>query len=79
MTMRDWIAKLDDFMRLSEREVLTRAGTMSHDVALARAEAEYEKFRQSEDAKPSPVEKHFIEAVEQIKQLEKAKLPPKQG
>lgn len=73
MTMRDWIAKLDDFMRISDREVLTHAGQMSHEAALVRAEAEFEKFRRIEDAKPSPVEQHFIEAIEQVKQLEKGK------
>ena len=71
MTMRDWIAKLDDFMRISDREILTHAGNVSHEAALARAEAEFEKFRCIEDAKPSPVEQHFIEAIEQVKQLEK--------
>jgi hypothetical protein len=73
MTMRDWIAKLDDFMRISEREILTHAGTVSHETALARAEAEFAKFRRLEDAKPSPVELHFIEAIEQVKQLEKGR------
>ncbi len=73
MTMRDWIAKLDDFMRISDREILTHAGKVSHEAALARAEEEFEKFRRIEDAKPSPVEQHFIEAIEQVKQLEKGK------
>ncbi len=73
MTMGDWIAKLDDFMRISDREILTHAGKVSHETALARAEAEFEKFRRIEDAKPSPVEEHFLEAIEQVKQLEKDK------
>ena len=77
MTMRDWIAKLDDFMRISERDILTHAGKVSHEAALARAEAEFEKFRRIEDAKPSPVEQHFIEAIEQVKQIEKGKRPKK--
>ena len=71
MTMHDWIAKLDDFMRVSDREILTHAGNVSHEAALARAEAEFEKFRCIEDAKPSPVEQHFIEVIEQVKQIEK--------
>ena len=75
MYMRDWIAKLDDFLRLSDRELLTHAGKVSHDAALAKAEAEYEKFRVLEDAKPSPVEKHFQEAIQQVKQLEAGKEP----
>jgi hypothetical protein len=73
MTMRDWIAKLDDFIRISEREILTHSGSVSHEVALARADAEFEKFRTLEAGKPSPVEQHFIEAIEQVKQLEKGK------
>jgi len=77
MTMRDWIAKLDDFMRISDREVLTHAGQVSHEAARTRAETEFEKFRRSEDAKPSPVEQHFIEAIEQVKQIEKGKCPKK--
>lgn len=77
MTMRDWIVKLDDFMLISDREILTHAGQMSHEAALARAEAEFEKFRRIEDAKPSPVEQHFIEAIEQVKQIEKRKHPKK--
>jgi hypothetical protein len=50
---------------------------VSHEAALARAEAEFEKFHRIEDAKPSPVEQHFIEAIEQVKQLEKSKRPKK--
>jgi hypothetical protein len=73
MTMRDWIAKLDDFMRISDREILTHAGNVSHEAALAQAEAEFKKFRRIEDAKPSPVEQHFIEAIAHVKQLEKSK------
>ena len=73
MTMTNWIAKLDDFMRISDREILTHAGKVSHEAALARAEEEFEKFRRIEDGKPSPVEQHFIEAIEQVKQLEKGK------
>jgi len=69
MYMRDWIAKLDDFLRLSDREILTHAGKVSHEAALTKAEAEYDKFRALEDAKPSLVDKHFQEAIEQAKQL----------
>ena len=69
MYMRQWIAKLDDFLRLSDRELLTHAGTVSHDTALAKAQAEYDRFRALEDAKPQPVDAHFEEAIEQAKRL----------
>lgn len=66
MTMRDWIAKLDDFLKLSGRELLDHAGKVSHEAALAKAESEYEKFRRLEDAKPSRVDKDFEEAVKKL-------------
>jgi hypothetical protein len=71
MYMADWIAKLDDFLRMSERDILTHAGTVTHEEALARAEAEYSRYRALQDAEPSPVEQHFIEAVQQAKLLER--------
>ena len=59
MTMRGWIGKLDDFLKLSDREILTHAGKISHETAAAKAELEFSKFRALEDAKPSAVEKSF--------------------
>ena len=53
---------------------------MSHEAALAKAETEYEKFRTLEDAKPSPVELAFNEAIQKAKQLAGvAKKLPKKG
>jgi len=69
MYMRDWVAKLDDFLRLSERDILTHSGTVTHEEALAKAHAQYDKFRALFAAQPSPVEQHFQEAVEHAKQL----------
>ena len=66
MYMRDWIAKLDDFLKLSGRELLDHAGKISNEQALAKAEAEYEKFRALENSKPSPVEKDFEEAIKHL-------------
>lgn len=73
MAMRDWIAKLDDFLRLSDRELLTHAGTISHGAALAKAQAEFKKFRAIEDAKPRPVDADLDRAIEQTKQIAAAK------
>ena len=78
MTMREWIARLDSFLALSDRELLTHAGTMSHDAALAKAQSEFDKFRAIEDAEPRPVDLHFDEAIKQAKQIaDKAKRKPK--
>jgi len=71
MHMADWIGKLDDFLRLSDREILTHAGKVSHDDAVAKAEAEYERFASERRALPSPVEQHFEDAIGDVKRLER--------
>lgn len=73
MTMRDWIGKLDDFLKLSGRNILTHAGKISHDAALTKAHEEYEKFRLKQLEEPTEVETHFIEAEQELKQIESAK------
>ncbi len=51
MKMQDWIQKLDDFLRISEKELLTNAGKISHQKAIKKAKIEYDKYRKSEDKK----------------------------
>ncbi|MGI0492935.1 virulence RhuM family protein [Alkalinema pantanalense CENA528] len=70
MHMSDWIAKLDDFLKLSDREILTHAGKISAEVAKLRAEGEYEKFHTAQLAKPQPVDREFGKAIGQIKEIE---------
>jgi hypothetical protein len=79
MTMRDWIKKLDDFLKASGRELLTHAGRISHEQALQKAEMEYEKFRQRELAVPSQVEKDFEQAIKQLPPPPKRKRGGKQS
>ena len=64
MYMKDWIKKLDDFLTLSGKELLTHAGSISAEVAKLKADTEYEKFRERTQYQLSPVEIHFIEAFE---------------
>lgn len=71
MYMQDWIARLDDFLRLSGRELLTHAGTISHEQAIARAQVVYEKHRAIRINQPSPVEQHFEQAVKKLPKSEK--------
>ena len=74
MYMKDWIKKLDDFLTLSGKELLTHAGSISAEVAKLKADTEYEKFRERTQYQLSPVEIHFIEAFE----AEQKKLTGKQ-
>ncbi len=49
MYMKDWIKKLNAFLKFSEYEILTNAGSISHEVALALAHKEYEAYRIQQD------------------------------
>ena len=62
--MKDWIHKLDDFLKLSGKELLNHAGTISSEVAKLKADTEYDKFKRRSIERLSPVEIHFIENFE---------------
>ena len=49
MKMKDWIDKLDAFLKFNEYEILNCAGSISHEVAIKLAENEFEKFRIIQD------------------------------
>ena len=77
MYMKDWIAKLDDFLRLSERDILTHAGKISHEAAIEMAERQYEQFRLKQLAETSPVEIDFLESIREIEKLKPGRPPKK--
>lgn len=64
MYMKDWIQKLDDFLKLSGKELLTHAGTISAELAKQKANQEYDKFKERTQYELSPVEIHFLERFE---------------
>lgn len=64
MYMKDWIRKLDDFLKLSGKDLLLHAGTISAELAKEKADAEYDKFKERTAFQLSPVEIHFIENFE---------------
>lgn len=74
MHMSDWIKKLDSFMTLNDRNILTHAGKISHEMAKELAEGEYEKFHINRLTESGKQLSDFDKAVRQI---ETAK--PKKG
>lgn len=70
MHMADWISKLDDFLRLSDREILTHAGRISQDSAKEKAEAEFTQFKEQQRKLPQPVDQHFTESLDALKKIE---------
>lgn len=74
MTMKDWVEKLDAFLKFNEYEILNDAGRISADVAKAFAEDEYSKFRVIQDREYISDYDRFDDVAEEIKST--GKLPP---
>ena len=64
MYMKDWINILDDFLRISRKDILTHAGKISAKLAKEKADNEYDKFKERTKNELSPVEIHFLENFE---------------
>ena len=64
MYMKDWINILDDFLRISRKDILTHAGKISAKLAKEKADHEYDKFKERTNNNLSPVEIHFLENFE---------------
>jgi len=61
MYMKDWIARLDGLLQLNGRELLTHAGTISHQMALDKSDEEFQKFK---------IEQKTIEKEQSLKEIE---------
>jgi len=72
MTMADWEAKLSEFLRFNEREILQDAGKVSHDVALALAHEEFDKFDKARIEELSSLESDFDRFVKDVGKIGKA-------
>ena len=64
MYMKDWINILDDFLRISRKDILTHAGKISAKLAKEKADHEYDKFKERTKNDLSHVEIHFLENFE---------------
>ena len=64
MYMKDWFNILDDFLRISRKDILTHAGKISAKLAKEKADTEYDKFKERTKNDLSPVEIHFLENFE---------------
>ncbi len=70
MTMKDWSERLNQFLTMTGRELLTHSGKISNETAIEKAHEEYDKFRRQQIEEPTEVEKHFVEAEQKLKQIE---------
>ena len=77
MTMRDWITKLDEFLKLSEHELLDHAGKITAEQAKTKAEFEYNRYRAWLDTQPRLVDADFEKVAKELTKLPAPKLPKK--
>ena len=69
MTMKDWIVELDSFLKMTRKNILTHAGTVSHEEALKKAHEEYDKYMQTHLTR---AEKDYLEIMNvEIKEIER--------
>jgi hypothetical protein len=66
MYMKDWIARLDDFLKMTGKEILNHAGTVSHEQAIEKARIEFDKHKEKSKEEISQVEKDFIKQITEV-------------
>lgn len=64
MYMRDWIEQLDVFLKMTNKNILQNAGSISHQKAIKKAHIEHDKFKDSVKNRISHVEKDFLNEIE---------------
>ncbi len=74
MYMKDWLETIDDYLKMTRREILTTKGSITHKQAIEKAHAEYDKYRKRQDELLSSVEKDFIECVDSLIAIEEKHL-----
>lgn len=73
MYMKDWIERLNDFLKMTGQDILSHSGKISHQEAIDKAREEYEKYREQNKNELSNVEKDFIKQIEESEKKLKGK------
>ena len=69
MYMTDWLETIDDYLRMTRRDILDTKGKVTHKQAIAKAHNEYEKYKVKQEDVLSPVERHFIESIKKLEKI----------
>ena len=69
MYMKDWLETIDDYLRMTRRDILDTKGKVTHKQAIAKAHNEYEKYKVKQEDVLSPVERHFIESIKTLEKI----------
>lgn len=73
MYMKDWLVTIDDYLKMTRKEILSTSGKVSHGQAIKKAHQEYKKYQKRLEIEASPVEKDFLESIGKLEKLEAPK------
>lgn len=69
MYMKDWLLTIDDYLKMTRRDILRAKGQITHQDAINKAHEEYEKYRKKQNELISPVERQFLESIKKLEEL----------
>ncbi len=72
MYMKDWLETIDDYLKMTRRDILYTQGTVTHSQALEKAHNEYKKYKKKQEESLSSVEQHFIDSINDLNKLGKS-------
>lgn len=70
MYMKDWLETINDYLKMTRREILKTAGRISHNAAIEKAHTEFEKYQHKQQTQLSVVEKHFLKSIDILEAVE---------
>ena len=70
MYMKDWLETIDDYLKMTRRDILKTKGVVTHKQAINKAYDEYEKYKKKEENRLSSVEQHFFNSINELEKLE---------
>lgn len=69
MYMKDWIERLDDFLKITGKDTLDHAGKISHEKALQKANEEYLSYKEKTKNELSKIEEDFIKQIDKTAKI----------
>lgn len=70
MYMKDWLSTIDDYLKMTRRDILDTKGRVTHSQALEKAHREYELYKARYDELPSKVEIQYLDSIRNLEQIE---------
>lgn len=66
MHMKEWIVRLDDFLKMTGKNILNHLGKISHVAAVKKADDEYLTYKEKTKNELSKVEEDFMKQIDAI-------------